>query len=102
MTARRLHAREGLHVTRDRGEAHPLLADIIGADLAWVTNDAVCSQIDPALWHPEMGEGIAEATATAKTLCASCPLVQPCRAYALTHRVTGVWGAMSARERNVA
>ena len=29
----------------------------------------------------------------------ACPFLQPCRAYALTHDVEGVWGGMTAEER---
>lgn len=33
-------------------------------------------------------------------LCRSCPFVKPCLAYALTHRVDGVWGGTTAEQRD--
>ena len=35
----------------------------------------------------------------AKALCASCPVKEPCAAYAVEHGCDGVWGGTTARER---
>src|SRR5918999_4911580 len=36
----------------------------------------------------------------AKAICATCPVIEPCRAYALVHREPyGVWGGLTERER---
>lgn len=38
--------------------------------------------------------------ATAKAICAGCPVRATCRAYALTAREPyGIWGGLTARER---
>jgi hypothetical protein len=41
------------------------------------------------------------ANAAAKRICAVCPLIVPCRAYALeNHEKYGVWGGLTPRERS--
>lgn len=35
----------------------------------------------------------------AKTICARCPVIELCRAYALEHRMDGVWGGTNEAER---
>ena len=35
----------------------------------------------------------------AKNICASCPVRVKCRDYALSTRVTGIWGGMTESER---
>jgi WhiB family redox-sensing transcriptional regulator len=36
----------------------------------------------------------------AKAICATCPVLEPCRAHALVHREPyGVWGGLTERER---
>lgn len=36
----------------------------------------------------------------AKAICTTCPVLEPCRAYALVHREPyGVWGGLTERER---
>ena len=36
----------------------------------------------------------------AKAICATCPVIEPCRAHALVHREPyGVWGGLTERER---
>lgn len=38
----------------------------------------------------------------AKAICAACPVLLPCRTYALVHREPhGVWGGLSERDRAV-
>lgn len=52
---------------------------------------------DPALFFPAQGRS-AEA---AKAVCADCPVVQQCADYALAdHGLEGVWGGMTAGERD--
>jgi len=47
-------------------------------------------------WFPENGKG-AEA---AKRVCARCPVVRECRAWALTQtHLVGVWGGLSDQDR---
>ena len=37
--------------------------------------------------------------ALAKDICAECPMIEACRAYAMKHENHGVWGGLSAEER---
>lgn len=37
--------------------------------------------------------------AAAKKICATCPVIDECRAYALHHREYGIWGGMTEAER---
>jgi WhiB family redox-sensing transcriptional regulator len=37
----------------------------------------------------------------AKAYCRRCPLIRDCLAYALTHKVEGVWGGTTIAERDV-
>lgn len=58
--------------------------------------DAVCAQVDPELFFPEVGEP----TAPAKRICAGCPVRVECLDYALDAREAhGVFGGLSAQER---
>jgi len=71
----------------------------------WV-NHAACREIeDPSIFFtPERASGyvLARRTALAKSICAACPVLVPCRAYALKAREPdGVWGGLSAVERTV-
>lgn len=87
----------GIHATRDRGEPRGVLADLLGDDLGWVNDSAVCAQSSPEEWHPENGQN----ARVAKLLCGTCPLQAECLAYALPRRVQGVWGGLGERERDV-
>ena len=67
----------------------------IVASPEWTT-DALCAQVDPALFYPEAGEPNRDA----KRICAGCEVRAECLAYALAHRERfGVWGGTTERER---
>ncbi|MFD9905603.1 WhiB family transcriptional regulator [Streptomyces sp. NPDC059063] len=58
--------------------------------------DALCAQVDPDLWHPAVGAPVR----AAKRICAACPALADCRAYALARPgLTGIWGGLTTRER---
>ena len=62
---------------------------------AWYA-DAICSQVDPELWFPEGGQS----PRGAKEICATCPVLDLCRDYALADpTLDGVWGGTTLRER---
>lgn len=62
----------------------------------WV-RDALCAQTDPALFFPPKGSSNG---AVAKRICAACPVLDVCLAYALAHpKLEGIWGATTDRER---
>jgi WhiB family redox-sensing transcriptional regulator len=66
--------------------------------------EGACRGLDSSLFfHPdnERGPSRARRENEAKTICASCPVVDPCRAHALEVREPyGVWGGLSEAERN--
>lgn len=53
--------------------------------------------LDPDLWTPDQPEG-PEAKKAAE-LCRSCPFIEGCFAYGVTHAVSGVYGGMTTRQR---
>ncbi|WP_067823369.1 WhiB family transcriptional regulator [Nocardia inohanensis] len=58
--------------------------------------EALCSQIDPDLFFPAVGES----ARTAKVVCRSCLVQKECLEYALlTDQRFGVWGGMTTGER---
>ena len=57
----------------------------------------LCRQTDPEIFFPEKGGSSADA----KRVCLGCDVRAECLAYALAHNEPfGIWGALSARERN--
>lgn len=60
-------------------------------------SSALCSQTDAQLFFPEKGQS--DQAKTARRICNACPLIEPCREYALTVAVYGFWGGTSERER---
>lgn len=61
--------------------------------------DAPCTQADPEAWFPESTP--TTSTAYAKRICHSCPHLEPCRTYGLTHPVDGIWGGLTGHERRI-
>lgn len=63
--------------------------------LRW-QDDALCAQTDPEIFSPEKGGS----TRQAKTVCASCTVVEQCLAYALQNEERfGIWGGLSYVQR---
>ncbi|MEU0335404.1 WhiB family transcriptional regulator [Streptomyces sp. NPDC006193] len=62
---------------------------------------AACRNEDPELFFPIGDTGpAAQQTEKALAVCRSCPVLAPCRTWALTHGETdGIWGATTAAER---
>jgi WhiB family redox-sensing transcriptional regulator len=61
-----------------------------------------CRRLAPEVFYPEDGgrSGLQAREERAKQICRGCPVVADCRNHALSTRETyGVWGAMSARDR---
>ncbi len=60
--------------------------------------DAECRGVDPEVFHPD--PEIKGSDAEAKTICASCPAIEPCLEYALSVREKqGIWGGLTEIER---
>ena len=72
------------------------------ATLVW-RQDAACRDIDPNLFFPIGVTGDAvEQIATAKEICAGCPVQLECLDFAITsNQEFGVWGGTSEDERRV-
>ena len=74
------------------------LSEVLGIDAqatVWMW-DALCAQTDPEAFYPDEHGSVGPA----KAVCAVCPVLAECRAYALeTDQRFGVWGGLSARER---
>lgn len=62
-----------------------------------------CRGLDPSLFfHPENERGSARRrrVASAKDVCAACPVMAQCRAHALAVREPyGIWGGLSEEDR---
>lgn len=70
------------------------------ARMMWLTK-AACVGEDPELFFPVGSTGPAlEDVAAAKRVCARCPVIADCLAYALAGgQTTGVWGGTDEAER---
>jgi WhiB family transcriptional regulator, redox-sensing transcriptional regulator len=70
------------------------------APMDW-RNQAACVDLDPELWFPVGTTGPAvEQTERAKAVCAGCPVITHCLAWALeTGQSDGIWGGKTADER---
>jgi WhiB family transcriptional regulator, redox-sensing transcriptional regulator len=75
----------------------------VEADWAW-QHAARCRTSDPELFFSpdyERGQARRARLKKAKQICAQCPVLQDCRNAAIRSREGfGVWGGMSAAERN--
>ena len=57
---------------------------------------ALCAQVDPDLWFPEVGDR----SDAIKRVCQRCPVQAECLAFALAQPEThGIWGGLSYAER---
>jgi len=67
------------------------------SDEAW-REGAVCAGVHFDVFFPEVNSPTSNRAA--KTICAGCPVREPCREYAIaTHQNEGVWGGMATAER---
>lgn len=54
----------------------------------------------PEAFFPENGQGgDTQETRWVRAVCAACPIVGACAAYAIEYEAYGFWGGLSARER---
>lgn len=61
-------------------------------------DDAACKGHDPNTFHPHRGDVVT--LRKAQAICATCPVIAECLAYALDEGITtGVWGGLPARPR---
>jgi WhiB family redox-sensing transcriptional regulator len=76
---------------------------IFSGPLAW-TIDAVCAGQTDLFFAPagERPETRLLREARARTICSSCPVIEPCRRWAREQREYGFWGGESEEERAAA
>ena len=63
----------------------------------WMADAACTDHPTPEIFFPEPGAG---KDVAAKAVCATCPVLEECGAYAMVHAPDGVWGGMNANERS--
>lgn len=65
-------------------------------DMSWQDDTAACIGHPVDWWFP------ADKTnaTTAKAICNTCPLIEPCREHGIKHERHGVWGSLTVRERS--
>lgn len=60
------------------------------------TRQALCAQVDPEIFFPEVGDG----TRYAKRICNSCDVKKECLEYSLQNNERfGIWGGTAEKER---
>ena len=69
----------------------------------WIDMSA-CAQIGPGPWDDQATEGARQRgrrEALAKSICAECPVIAACLAYAIARRERGgIWGGLTEAERD--
>lgn len=69
-------------------------------DLKWY-DSAECAKEDPELFFPQQEE-LRSSSEKAKAICRRCHVMEECLQWALdTNQTIGIWGGMSASERNL-
>ena len=68
------------------------------------SGDAACRNPPPGVsWFPDRRAGIdsREQTEKAKAICATCPVLECCRGWALDQgdRLQGIWGGLTEKDR---
>ena len=64
------------------------------------TGEAKCEQIGDMIFFPRK-EDPNFYTRFAKKICSECPILDVCGSYAIQNLVHGVWGGMTARQREI-
>lgn len=75
-----------------------MLLGLIDSKRPWWHRHGACRRAPlDATWFPDRGEN----AVAAKAICAGCPVLEPCREWALSQGATldGVWGGLSRAER---
>lgn len=58
-----------------------------------------CVGIPTDMFFPREGAEVGRDAAAAKAICAGCPLIDPCRDWAVEHHEIGIWGGTTDKER---
>jgi len=66
-------------------------------DVDW-REHALCAQVDPELFYPDLGQS----AAPAKRICGACEVRTECLSYAMAHgELFGVWGGTTEVDRKL-
>ena len=70
--------------------------------MEWTSRGA-CLTAEPEQFFPVGSTGVSRhEVAAAKAICGRCPVIEPCREYALqTRQAFGVWGGLDEEERRI-
>lgn len=95
----RANGREQMAQWRREGTARrvdAVLLEALAPPGDWM-GSARCKKAPTSLFFPERGDDVRPA----KQICAGCPVLEQCRAYALAAplELQGVWGGLSQKER---
>lgn len=71
---------------------------LVASDDAW-KKDAACRGKPTAWWFPEPNQFWSPIALRARQICASCPVLETCRATAQARNEHGIWGDTSNRTR---
>ena len=58
-----------------------------------------CSGTDPESFFVPDGQHVYTNAALIERICASCPVLEECKEYAITHAVSGYWGGTTDQQR---
>lgn len=62
---------------------------------------AACKGHNPNWWYPEPGDTtLTSPTKDAITICTTCPVRDDCLNHAVQHEAWGIWGGMTAHQRD--
>ncbi len=70
----------------------------MSGDLDWADHGA-CRDKPQEWWFPDPAAGATYTDPRALAVCADCPVLTECRAWGIAHEAHGVWGGLSARQR---
>lgn len=62
---------------------------------SWSQRAKCANQPVDTIFFPINTKGVAEG----KRFCKDCPVIEPCRTYAIVHNTIGIWGGTSHTER---
>lgn len=65
---------------------------------AWMAQ-AACKGKPTSWWYPDSSQYMSEDAQRARRICAGCPVIDDCRAFAERHSELGTWGRASQRAR---
>ena len=84
-------------ISIDLAKSGQLASVLTHVDYPAFNNDVACADKDTEAFFSESAVKISKA----KSLCAECPMIQECATWAIRHEEYGVFGGLSAKERQM-